>query len=144
MSPADFDALLAEASPELREMLLGLLAASKMATDDANELALQISMRAFRALTKQHLEAKQLAVSAMRLMTWAPYVTAGIKYRGQQRLSATGGGKLSPAQVRRALEQYDHRVRNGQKYGAVKALAAAFNVTAKTMSSIVGGKKSRK
>lgn len=145
LNPDDFDAFWADAGEDLRELLRGLLADCNMATDDGNELALRVAMRAFAALAMQNNEAQRVATSAIRFITtlW-PNATTGLTYRGQQRLRASHGSKLTPAQKLRALDQYNQRERNGQKYGAVKALAAAFNVSTKTMSSIVSGKKNRK
>lgn len=144
LNPDDFGAFWADAGEDLRELLRGLLADCNMATDDGNELALRVAMRAFAALAMQNNEAQRVAASAVRFITtlW-PNATTGLTYRGQQRLRASKG-KLTPAQKLRALDQYNQRERNGQKYGAIKELAAAFNVSTKTMSGVIGSKKSRK
>jgi hypothetical protein len=52
-------------------------------------------------------------------------------------------GALTPAQRQRMLQQYAARVSAGQKYGAVKALAAAFNVSERTVRNVVSGNSIR-
>ncbi|HMM83909.1 hypothetical protein [Azohydromonas sp.] len=60
------------------------------------------------------------------------------------RAHARYGSKLTDSQKRRLVEQYEHRVRDGQKYGAIKALARAFDVSERTVSEIVAPKRIRK
>jgi hypothetical protein len=55
--------------------------------------------------------------------------------------SASQGGKLTEAQRERMRDQYDRRVREGMKYGAIKALAVAFGVDRKTVSDVVHKRK---
>lgn len=62
----------------------------------------------------------------------------------QQRDRALQGGTLTEEQQRRMRDQYAHRVRDGQKYGAVKALARAFGVSERTVHDVVKLKRIRK
>jgi hypothetical protein len=52
--------------------------------------------------------------------------------------------KVGEALRERIVRQYGERVRAGQKYGALKDLAAEHGVTAKTISTIVAEEKIRK
>lgn len=53
----------------------------------------------------------------------------------EQKRTAGKAGKLTDSQKKRIVAKYQERVRNGQKYGAIKALAAEFKVSDKTISN---------
>lgn len=73
-----------------------------------------------------------------------PHVEADLRHRRSQAERASQGGKLTERERRRMVEQYALRVRDGQRYGAIKALAAAFDVSERTVRSIVAPKRNRK
>jgi hypothetical protein len=116
----------------------------------ANLLGLRAkAMEAFRAGAAELVEAR---VQHMRLLlkrqqedqVLIPHVEADLRYRSAQADRARGSGKLTEAAKERIRSQYARRVRDGQKYGAIKAIARALDVSEKTISAIVRPKTLRK
>ncbi len=59
----------------------------------------------------------------------------------QKQRGAGSAGKLNPAQRERMREQYAARVRDGQKYGAIKYLENTFGVDRRTVHSVLKKEK---
>lgn len=62
-------------------------------------------------------------------------------FSAKQSAKAKGHGKLTGTQSRRICRLYEQRCIDGEKYGAIKALAAQFGVSRTTISTIVNAKK---
>ena len=75
------------------------------------------------------------------LDTLLPNGAIGRKHRTSQSKIASEPRKVTPATRKRILSQYEQRVRDGDKYGAVKALAAQFSVSIGTIHNIIKPKK---
>lgn len=133
-SLADFDDWVESAAPALQEKMLVLRARA---------------LDAFRSRNDELTEARVMHLRAMlelRRHTSAllPHAEAYLRYRSAQADRARGSGKLTEAAKERIRSQYACRVRDGQKYGAIKAIARALDVSEKTVSAIVRPKTLRK
>lgn len=73
-----------------------------------------------------------------------PAAQSDARYRQAQSERGRLSAKLTESDRRRMVEQYELRVRDGQRYGAIKALAAAFDVSERTVCTIVAPKRNRK
>lgn len=134
---ADFDDWVERSvvAPARRQELLALRARAIEAERAGNAAAVESWLLCLQAL--QELDVRQ--------KTMLPHVEADLHYRRNQAARAKlRSAALTPAAKKRMVQQYMDRVRNGQKYGAIKALARAFGVSERTVSSIVTPQRIRK
>ncbi len=117
-----------------RDHLLRLRAAALDAFRAGNEELVEARVECLRLLLERHQHHQVLI----------PHAEADLRYRSAQADRARGGGKLTEAAKARIRSQYARRVCDGQRYGAIKAIARALNVSEKTISAIVRPKTLRK
>lgn len=133
---ADFDDWIEDARTTAwrRGHLLGLRAAALDAFRAGNEELVEARVECLRLLLERHQHHQVLI----------PRAEADLRYRAAQADRARAGGRLSEAARTRMRQQYERRVREGLRYGAVKALARAFGVSETTVRATVAPKRNRK
>jgi len=61
----------------------------------------------------------------------------GVKHRKSQSQSASASRKLDDTKINAIVKRYTYMVENGEKYGAIKALAAEHDVTRNTIDTVL-------
>ncbi len=84
----------------------------------------------------------QTLQSTRKQITGVMLEAAKIKYSATQSKRRRGKGKaLTPAQERRLVYQYQNRVFNGEKWGAIRELAAQFRTSETTVKTLLKNAK---
>lgn len=91
--------------------------------------------------TALRTKAEILFTQAIEMLKFQPALAAQEKYKQEQSDRASKPRKLTADNYRRIAKQYWDRKSEGRGYGAVKELAATYNVSQTTIQSIV--KKSK-
>lgn len=111
---------------------------TKTGLSERRERAYQAMLRNDEAEAKWHLEfLNERWRQARREAFLVPLARKGKTYGEAQADRASTPRKLDEHERQRVLALYAERVRNGQKYGAKKALATQFGVDRKTISTIL-------
>lgn len=82
-------------------------------------------------------KAELLLQKAMMIQQTAPIIAAQRKYKNEQSKRASKPRKLTVDENKRIAKQYLESKRDGEGYGAVKALAAKYDVSETTIHNIV-------
>lgn len=116
---------------DFARQLLGFRQLALDAQQAGNEAAVEPWVLLLRLFLQRRGE-RQILIPEARL---------GLQYRRGQADRARLKVRLTEAQRQRMRQQYEHRKRDGQAYGAIKALARAFNVSERTVGAIVRDKR---
>jgi hypothetical protein len=112
---------------------------------ERREMAYRAMLANDTAAALRHLEFLLLTWSHERREDFlVPLAKAGKKHKQAQAARREGVSVLSSAEKQRMCRQYEERVNNGEKYGAIKELSRLFNVSEKTVSATVKLKRIRK